>query len=357
MKIPNTNFPCFEFSGSYREIGRQYGEECREMIRHMLDWWYENLEPIMPGVPITKMVDATKAFITPIRDYAPDLYAELEGIAEGSGLSLAEIIFHQGTFEMDVAGPVYLGGCTAFAASGDATEGGKTIAGQHFDWYSQSDLVVMRIKPTDGPSFLTVTLAGQLGQFGISELGLAHYANVLAWPKCVAGVPAVVVAQNVLRQKNMGDAIRAITQAKNGIALNHLLADKDGAIIDVEATPDKCGIVEPDNDILTHSNHFLTPYLQPDDMGDQTSFPDTFLRQYRLKQLMNKHYGKLTPKIMMELMQDHRGYPDSICRHLDMDGPIFERFETTISMISLPAEGKMYISPRPCEAPFELYTL
>ena len=102
-------FPYYEFSGTYREIGRQYGEACREQMRHMIDWWYENLAPIMPATPVAKMVESSAAFGEPIKEYAEDLYDELVGIAEGSGLSMNEVLFLQGSFELDVAGPFYLG--------------------------------------------------------------------------------------------------------------------------------------------------------------------------------------------------------------------------------------------------------
>jgi len=113
----------------------------------------------------------------------------------------------------------------------------------------------------------------------------------------------------------------------------------------------------PEKDILTHSNHFLCHYLKEYCLGGQTSFPDTFLRQYRLKQLMEDRYGELSPEVMMELLQDHRGYPDSICRHCDTAGPEFEQFRTLISIISQPGEGKMWVSPQPCQAPYKLFTL
>ena len=65
-------------------------------------------------------------------------------------------------------------------------------------------------------------------------------------------------------------------------------------------------------------------------MNDQSSFPDSFLRQYRLQQLMEDRRGELCPEVMMDILKDHRGWPDSICRHMDMAGPSFERFETSM---------------------------
>ncbi|MBR4862452.1 MAG: hypothetical protein IKU09_09660 [Firmicutes bacterium] len=186
---------------------------------------------------------------------------------------------------------------------------------------------------------------------------MAHYANVLCWPKSVVGVPAVVSAQKALLSKNVPDALRCITQCQNAIALNHLIAGKDGDILDVEVTPGKCGILLPDRDIMTHSNHFLTHFLQDRDMADQTSFPDTFLRQYRMKQLMEEHYGKIDVDVMKELLTDHRGYPDSICRHCDEGGPEHEKFRTLISIISQPEDGKIWVSPLPCQYPYQEFSL
>ena len=359
MDIKQENFVLHEFSGSWRELGRQYGEDCREEIIAMLDYWKEALAPIMPDKSMDEIIAATRQFETPIKDYAPEFIEEIEGIAEGSGLSKETILFHQGSFEMDVAGPLYIGGCTAFAASGKATKDGKTIAGQHFDWYDHAAMIIMRIKPDNGVPMLGTSIAGQLMQFGINGNGIAHYANVLAYPKSVVGTPAVVVAQKALQSKNLPDAVRCITQAPNAIALNHLMAGPQGEMIDVEATPDNCGCLLPENgeDILTHSNIFLCHYLQAYCLGGQTSFPDTFMRWNRLRNLMRAHYGEIDVAVMQQLMQDHQGYPDSICRHCDYTGPAFEQFRSLISMISLPAEGKMYVSPQPCEAPYKLFTL
>lgn len=352
-----TSFTLHEFKGTWKEIGRQYGEECREEIKDMHAYWENALSVVMPGTPMDVIVEKSSIFADPIRAYAPEFMEEIEGIAEGADISVNEALFHQGSFEIDVTGPLYIGGCTSFAASGKATKGGKTIAGQHFDWFDGAAMVVMKLKPENGPEIIGTSIAGQLLQFGINSLGIAHYANVLCWPKSIVGVPAVVSAQKALLSKNVPDALRCITQCQNAIALNHLIAGKDGDILDVEVTPDKCGILLPDRDIMTHSNHFLTHFLQDRDMADQTSFPDTFLRQYRMKQLMEEHFGEIDVDVMKELLTDHRGYPDSICRHCDEDGPAHEKFRTLISIISMPEEGKIWVSPQPCQCPYQEFSL
>jgi len=42
---------------------------------------------------------------------------------------------------------------------------------------------------------------------------------------------------------------------------------------------------------------------------------------------------------------------------MDVDGPEAEQFRTLISIISLPAEGKIWVSPQPCEAPYKMFSL
>lgn len=350
-------FPLYEFAGTEREIGQQYGEACKEEIKHMVAWWYDILKELLPGKSLQDMAAATKKFEAPIKDYAPELYEEIVGIAEGSGCSLEDILFLQGSYELDAAGPAFMG-CTSFAASRSATKDGKTILGQNYDWYAGSDVVVLRIKPKNGPAYLTVTLAGHIGQVGINEYGIGQFVNILLHEKAVVGVPYNIIANKVLLQKNVPDMIRVISQCQRGMAFNHMLAGKSGEIVDVEHNPNKCGMVLPDRNILAHSNHFMTHYLQAEDLADQTSFPDTFLRQYRLQELMEEQRGNLCPEVMMQLLQDHTGYPDSICRHCDTTGPEYEQFESSMSMIAVPEDGKIYATYMPCCNPeYKLYTL
>ena len=338
-------------------MGQQYGEECKNDIRHTIEWWYENLSVAIPGNKSLKdMLKATKVFEEPIKDYAPEIYDQMVGIAEGSGSTIDEILFINGGVELDAAFPVFMG-CTSFACSGKATKDGKTITGQNLDWLPNVDIHALKLKPKDGPAMLTFTWAGCVAMTGINENGLSHFTNILLCPKAVVGVPWNIICQKILSQKNVADQTRVITQCNRAIAFNHMLAGKDGEIIDVETTPDKCGMVLPDRDILAHANHYLCHYLQKDDLNDQTSFPDSFLRAYRLQQLMEDKRGELTPEVMMELMQDHRGYPDSICRHLDLTGPVYEQFESQCSMVAIPEEGKIYATANPCQNPYKLYTL
>ncbi len=360
MKKEFTPFPLYEFAGTEKEIGRQIGEELRDQCKSTIYYWYDVLGTIFPD-SLETMINTCKKFEAPAKEYAPELWEEIEGIAEGANMTTDEVLFIQGGWEIDACGLAPFG-CTDFAAGTTVTKDGKTIVGQNFDWYPDAPTLVARIKPKGKPSYLTVTWPGHLAQVGLSESGFGMFINLLI-PNNNGrvGVPYAFICNKILYQKNVPDAIRAVTQSNAASSFDYTIAGKDGEIVNVEVSATsagvKCGIVLPEKDILAHSNHYLTPYLRYDCAGDQTSFPDTFLREYRMRQLLEAKRGELTVDDMKVILQDHRGWPDSICRHCDLTGPVGEQFETVFSCISVPEEGKLWSTPMPCENPYTLYRL
>lgn len=361
MKKEYTPFPFYEFSGTEREIGRAMGEEMRDQCKSTIYYWYDVLATIFPD-SLESMIATCKKFEAPAKEYAPELWEQIEGIAEGANMTTDEVLFIQGGWEIDSCGPQAFG-CTDFAVSGKATKDGKTIVGQNFDWYPDAPTYVGRISPKGKPSYLTVTWPGHLAQVGVSESGFAMFINLLLTKdNGRVGVPYAFICNKILTQKNVPDALRAVTQGNAASSFDYTIGGKDGEIVCVEVAAStnnvKAGVVLPDRDILAHSNHYLTPYLRYDCENDQSSFPDSWLREYRMRQLLEDRRGELTPELIMkEVLQDHRGWPDSICRHCDLTGPVGEQFETVFSCVATPEDGKLWACANPCENPYKLYTL
>lgn len=362
MEIKHEPFPFYEFSGTEREIGRQIGEEMRDQVKTVIPYWFDVLSTIFPD-KLEDMIQVCKKFEQPAKEYAPELWEEIEGIAEGANMTTDEILFIQGGWELDSCGPAAFG-CTDYACSGKATKDGKTIVGQNFDWYPNAPTIVERIHPKGKPSYLTVTWPGHLAQVGICESGFSMFINLLLTKgNGRVGVPYAFICNKILTQKNVPDAIRVVTQSNAASSFDYTIGGKDGEIVNVEVAASsingvRSGINLPVNDVLAHSNHYLCHYLQADCENILSSFPDSWLREYRMRQLMNDRYGELTPEVFMnEILQDHRGWPDSICRHCDLTGPVGEQFCTVFSCVSVPEEGKLWTVNNPCENPYKLYTL
>ena len=343
--------------GTWHEIGRQYGEACSEGIK-------KNVEVFVNGIASVNKADkkailaTAQKFIKPVEEYAPECLDEMKGIAEGAKVSFDEVFFINASIELRQYYSLLAGGCTSFACSGEATKNGETIIGQNFDWIAGTEFVILRAQPTEGPKSLLFGWTGGLAIPGINSAGLGHQANLLHSPTASGvGVPFNVLHQKILQQKNIADAIGVIFNASKTGSWNYLLASAEGDIVDVEATKDDINCLFPEMGIITHANYHLTERFKHLDMIGML-LPDAYLRAERLKTLMRRHHGELSVEVMKELMQDHNDYPDSICRHDDVTGPPEEYFSTKASIISVPAEGKMYITNGcPCENEHVVYRL
>lgn len=343
-----------DIKGSSLEIGKQYGSACPEISR-VFEFFQE-----ATGLGYDAALAAAEKFIPHIQGYSPDIMNELKGIAEGANLDIRQIIFINAWSEMGLRG---FAGCTSFAAAGEATETGELIMGQNYDTaLSLEDLlIVLRITPNKGPRVLALTQAGFTGLISINSAGLGIDGNFLSHRQFLGmtpGVPQMVWLRKAQASENIGRAFGAIASAKrSGMAVNTLLGDKDGDIIDIEVTPDDLGILYPNRDFIAHSNHFFTERFKPFDMIG-TILPDSIFRSHRLFRLMERKWGKLSLSLMKELLQDHNNYAESICRHIDPAiGPKLQ-IKTVASIINSPKEQKMYIAKgNPCENEYIEYKL
>ena len=83
--------------------------------------------------------------------YAPEIVDEMKGMAAGAKVDFRDILFLNITYEISV--PAVMGGCTSFAAAGQATVNGQVIAGQNFDFIKpwEDYLLLLKMKPAPGP--------------------------------------------------------------------------------------------------------------------------------------------------------------------------------------------------------------
>ena len=98
--------------------------------------------------------------------------------------------------------------------------------------------------------------------------------------------------------------------------LSRLFADAAGAAVDVEAVPGEAFLLHPEDGILVHSNHFQHQDAQRtlDDRGRRTH-PDTLFRDCRVRDALAERRGSVAIADIQAALQDHHGYPQSVCRH------------------------------------------
>lgn len=321
---PPRAFPFLRTEGGPRDVGRQHGQAFGETILGSIVAYRGKFDAIgLPWEEALKIAGRSGDFL---RALDPALAEELDGIAEGAEVDPREILainIRTGLMRMVEVAVAEDHECTTAAVLGSATADGHTLMGQNWDQSGvlQANTVVMEQHVTGEPALLFVTEAGILFRHGINDAGVGICGNALRTDleaPADQGAPSPVPRRRALRHTNLADAHRALIETPRSHSGNHMMADAAGNAVDVEAVPGNAFSVEPEAGVLVHSNHFQHPDAEGafDDRGRRTH-PDTLYRDCRVRDALTAKRGTISMDDIREALQDHHGYPKSVCRHPD----------------------------------------
>ena len=358
--------PVLDLKGSPLEIGRQHGEQVRELVQDNVRF-YMDLWQHMGGVGRKKILSDVEAFVPFIERYDGDLVEEMRGIAEGAHLEFGEIAALNARTELTFSClPNTLkdspsGGCTSFGLLPEVTENGHLMLGQNWDWRAEASQthVILRIQQEGKPSIAMHAEAGTVGHRGINSSGLGVCINYIRSESddFHPGLPFLIKLRGILNSTRMSDALKMLMTYVGPNSMNMVIGQQDGEIVDVENLPNDLLFVYPQDGILTHANHFESPMLRVRDTGKST-LPDTVFRSRRLRRLLSARRGRLNVETIREAMTDHFSYPDSICRHPDERSPKIDQWQTLSSLIlDLTDLTLRYTDGPPCSGPYHVARL
>lgn len=94
------HYPLIKVSGAtYYEIGKDYGRQAKEMIAHSIND-YKQVFALSSDRSWEEMQEFALSFVDITRREMPEVMEEVEGIAEGSGFSLADIMIVNCRYEI-----------------------------------------------------------------------------------------------------------------------------------------------------------------------------------------------------------------------------------------------------------------
>jgi isopenicillin-N N-acyltransferase like protein len=271
MKYPHIRV--LELSGSPYDMGYQHGSTYAEAIHHFAEervklsgeeaWTGRNL-------PRAQVLALAEACLDEHRHYSPNLVKELQGMADATKISMAELLIVNGFTDFidtvfKVGGtlptktPAHIGAdnCTVFTVPDHKTQGHKGFYGQTWDMHDTATphVILIHGKPKNAPEFFAFTTVGCVGMIGMNEAGISLGINNLMGSDGQIGVMWPFVVRKALEQSNMDDALKCITQAKLAGAHNYMLFDKTGRGYNIEAMSTKNYITELKDEALVHTNH------------------------------------------------------------------------------------------------------
>ncbi|WP_135363961.1 C45 family autoproteolytic acyltransferase/hydolase [Halosimplex halophilum] len=252
----------FHLRGSPADLGTEFAAQVADSDRSLADVAPESLDP-SPAVR-----EFARECVPQVREHAPGLLDELDAVAEAAGVE------REGVRAVALAADADPG-CSLVGVPGERTESGSALFARNHDFYPsfRQYSKLYRTDPTDRLASVGCAhgLAGRLD--GVNEAGLAvgfagvpteEYDPGVMWPLAVRTVldTCETAAEAV-------DYLESVPHARN---VNVLVADADGDVAVVEASPGAVEMRRPDDGdhLLVATNQFDSARMRTHQSVDRT---------------------------------------------------------------------------------------
>jgi len=367
--------PVIDLQGTAYDGGVQHGRIAADLIGRNLEIYYDRFQR-ETRLPPQEVRDRAMRYLAVIDARDPEYGQAMRGVSKGAKLPLAdiavlnaryEILYSQySTINQGEEASLMVDGCTAFAVTPEASADGHLYLGQNWDWFPQVEGVIVRVRRPDGFTLAAFTEAGIVGgKIGMNSRGIGLVINGLLsnkddWQRL--RTPFHVRTWQILQAQTLDDAAAVVTRESRSCSANFLLGQANGTarVMNIEAAPDAVCTLQPRGGTLAHANHFEDPdalqVWQPL-AEDRTT---TYQRGARMQELLKsgKVAGTLGTQGLQNVLRDHGGHPDSVCRHPNPRLPEEQRVETVVSVLEDLTARKFYVAGgTPCVTPFQEISL
>ena len=341
------------------------------------------------GISWTDACERAKRYTQVIQALDPALLPEMQGMADGAGLKLEDILALN--CRTEILPPNFLsddaqesalalvsntamglpdwtleaqdakvlkdvwkeGECTSLCVNALASVDGHAWFSQNWDWVGRQRpaLVILQSQDEQGRRFTTLTEGGMLAKIGMSEGGLAIGLNILRSIQdgATPGVPVHVVLRHLLSCASVTEARVALDRMhalKFGAASNIPVADALGEVACFEISPNAWDEVKPVDGCVVHTNHFLCESLsdQQSPMGLALSSAPRLISGLRHAAAV-KQGQRIGLEALQNFLRDESDGLWSICRSPDPAMPPEARVESVAGIIMMPHTRSIWIAP------------
>jgi isopenicillin-N N-acyltransferase-like protein len=327
-------FPQVDTCGSPYQRGRQHGAAVPERIVRSAGLYRRQLA--RHNVCAERQSTLALGMRPAIERFDPDYLEEMQGIADGAGVPLedvilincrTELLFGQG--ELSAICQELDDRCASLAVLPENAESGRLMHAHSSDWREEclDTGIVLRIRrggSQDEPDLLMFTGAGSLARHGFNSAGVSLTGGFLGSDRdyrLMAGVPLVLVRRKMLEAPSMGAAMKLLWQTRRFCSGNLMLAQARvsadsqhvGDAVSLECAPDEIFWLTPQHGLLAHANHWLCPVARSRLNGQGLAVnPDSLYRQQRVEttllQAINQGPGKISWAMAKKVLADD--FPD-----------------------------------------------
>jgi predicted choloylglycine hydrolase len=316
--------------GSYYEMGYRYGTV---MYKHGFR---------VSELPSEKL-DFGRESEKEVKRFFPEVLEQIQGFADACHASyeqLGALILSIGAFKVK---PM----CSVFASF----NGSDVVFGRNYDFYYSFK------KFTE--SYLTCPKEGywSLGhsdvfvgrEDGVNEKGLAIAMTGVSERSIKPGVNFILAVRCVLDKcSSVEESIKTLSKTRFSTTNNYLVADNEGSMAVVEASPDRVRVRKPEksNHFMVCTNHFLHPEMLEMENRKERCW-DSVPRYKTIYNALKQKDGKIDANTAQKILSNHEGYVCSHQRKIKL-GTIWSISATLKKLQILRAEG------HPCRAKYKI---
>jgi isopenicillin-N N-acyltransferase-like protein len=308
--------------GTPAAVGRAIGQATASALHA---WRDDVAGQLGPGLHWGDAVRASLPYRAAAEDVIPAVVAELDGAADGAGLPRDDLFLlacDEAWTALDTGAT--LRGCTDIGALPVATADGSLLLGHTNDLGpSFRNRLVAVDRQVDGePRIFTIGI-GPLISIGLNDAGVALGGNALEPNDERVGIPRWLLVRHLLAQATLAGAVDAAVHPARASAYNDVVAHRDGALLNVEASATAAAVTDAaaDDGLNVHANHYVATEMAGYE-ADPAACDGSRARHARAAELARAARGHIDRASLRGLLADHAG-EHPICRHDDRYPTVF----------------------------------
>lgn len=307
-----------DFQGTPANIGRAFGESCRQEIGALYEARLGNAitkAAAWGGRNVSErdVLWVAKRSLPMVQTYHPAGYEELCGISDGSLLPLEKIwAMNALTDVRDVLafGELETEGCTSLIVHGD-----RSFMAQSWDLATDNmpHVVIVRREVIGAPATVSLTLAGCLSLIGMNDAGLAVGTTNIGAYDAGIGVGYLDIIHKFLAQTSLEAGAKGMVEAPRSGAHYYFAMDRERRSFALECSAKQSARTDVTEGFFVHTNHMIDPDLQKIEAA--TPMASSRHRYARMQALLSGVTEPITEEHLMRFFADHEGGETAICRH------------------------------------------
>ena len=319
------------FQGAGYELGLQHGKELKTEIAAIIEAWKKNTATALGKDADEALEDFYQYahFEEAIKQWTPDLYAEMEGIAEGADQAFKDILILNLLDEFWVYVNTVKNTdnhhCSALGVPATKESPGYISQNMDLEAYTDGFQVLMRLdKSKNTPERLILTYPGLVALNGMNEKGIGVCVNTLMQLEASAtGLPVAFVIRRLIDSTDKEDILNFIQTVKHASGQNYIVGIQ-GEVYDFEASANKVVRFDPKNENRTvyHTNHPMVNddikpwFKQYDPTLTSEEKPTDFNSYYRLQAVEKRmaSASDIDEPLIIETLQSKDNPKNPVCR-------------------------------------------